>query len=38
VCKGYEACCRFLLLFDVDRAPRTTKLSLAELLRTASST
>ena len=36
--EGFEASCRFLLLFDVNRVPRTAKASLDELLRTASST
>ena len=36
--EGYEAACRFLMLFDVDRVPRSAKVSLDALLGTASST
>jgi hypothetical protein len=36
--EGYEACCRFLMLFGVERVPRTPKESLDVLLRTASPT
>jgi hypothetical protein len=36
--EGFEATCRYLLLFDVDRVPRAANVSLAELLQTASPT
>jgi hypothetical protein len=36
--EGYEASCRSLLLFGVDRVPRSPKVDLDELLRTASPT